>query len=318
VTEHRWSALAEADLEAVVAMLNTVEEHGRYDETTSVDRLRHEMATDLDDPSADSVVAWDGEAAVGLGWASNNRGGRTKYRVPVWIAVHPEHIDAVGPELMVRLDRRAAEILGNCDDALPRVIRGWAYDDDAPLRRLYADAGYEIVRYFTVMRRPLDRPIPEHHSPRGLEIRVLRLEDLEPVRLVHNEAFADHWGSEPQTPERWSSWHEGDPDFRADLSFVAWAGTEVAGYTLVGVYPDDFPRLGYSEGWVDTIGVAARWRRRGLARALLATTLAAIRDDGLDRAALAVDTANPTGALGLYEGLGFRTERRSVTFVREV
>ena len=46
-------------------------------------------------------------------------------------------------------------------------------------------------------------------------------------------------------------------------------------------------------------------RGRGLASALLARVLAAARDEGYRTASLNVDTANPTGALGVYERAGF-------------
>ena len=34
------------------------------------------------------------------------------------------------------------------------------------------------------------------------------------------------------------------------------------------------------------------------------------REEGFDRAALDVDSENPTGALGVYERVGFTTQRR--------
>ena len=48
------------------------------------------------------------------------------------------------------------------------------------------------------------------------------------------------------------------------------------------------------------------YRRRGVARALLARSLRTVRDAGAARAALGVDTENVNRALDLYEGLGFR------------
>ena len=42
----------------------------------------------------------------------------------------------------------------------------------------------------------------------------------------------------------------------------------------------------------------------------------AFRDAGLDAATLGVDAENPTGALGVYERVGFRPVRRSVRLQR--
>jgi mycothiol synthase len=64
------------------------------------------------------------------------------------------------------------------------------------------------------------------------------------------------------------------------------------------------------------VGVTRAWRKRGIAPALLATTLRAIAEAGLDKAVLDVDSDSPTGALGLYTGLGFEESNRSVSYNR--
>ncbi len=56
------------------------------------------------------------------------------------------------------------------------------------------------------------------------------------------------------------------------------------------------------------------WRRRGVARALIARGLEALRERGLDEAILGVDADNPQGALRLYESVGFRLHRRSAVY----
>ena len=59
-------------------------------------------------------------------------------------------------------------------------------------------------------------------------------------------------------------------------------------------------------------------RRRGVAPFVIAATLAAIGEAGLERAVLDVDTASPTGANSLYEGLGFVATERSVALVTRI
>jgi ribosomal protein S18 acetylase RimI-like enzyme len=56
------------------------------------------------------------------------------------------------------------------------------------------------------------------------------------------------------------------------------------------------------------------WRRRGLARSLLVQSLHAIKERGMTEAALGVDTQNPTGALRLYESVGFRPVKRFTAY----
>ena len=61
----------------------------------------------------------------------------------------------------------------------------------------------------------------------------------EQVRLAHNEAFADHWGSEPRTAQEWA---QGRSMFAPTWSFAAIdeATGEVAGYLMSARYEQDW------------------------------------------------------------------------------
>jgi mycothiol synthase len=76
--------------------------------------------------------------------------------------------------------------------------------------------------------------------------------------------------------------------------------------------------LGLSRGWLEHISVRRPWRKRGLATALIAETLRLFQDMGLEEGALGVDSENPTGALRLYESLGFRRHRTGISFRKPV
>ena len=126
-----------------------------------------------------------------------------------------------------------------------------------------------------------------------------------PTRLAHTEAFADHWGSTPTDPERWKHWYTGAQSFRPAVSLLLLDGGEVAAYLLSYFWAADAEATGVREAWVGQLGTRPAWRRRGLASLLLATALHGFRDAGYQQAGLDVDSANSTGALGLYERLGF-------------
>ena len=67
---------------------------------------------------------------------------------------------------------------------------------------------------------------------------------------------------------------------------------------------------------VDGVSVRRPWRQRGLARSLVADALLGAAQLGFTSASLGVDAANPTGALGVYEAIGFAVERRSRAYRR--
>jgi ribosomal protein S18 acetylase RimI-like enzyme len=63
-------------------------------------------------------------------------------------------------------------------------------------------------------------------------------------------------------------------------------------------------------GWVKDVVVHATERGQGLGKALLNHAFSAYAARGADRVGLKVDSTNPTGALQLYERLGFVTDQR--------
>jgi len=136
----------------------------------------------------------------------------------------------------------------------------------------------------------------------------------EATRAAHNDTFRDHWGATGLDRETWTTWVTGHHSFRADRSFLVLDAGEIAGYALNSLHPADWPGLGFREGWTHQLGVRRRWRGRGVAKALLHATMRAFAADHLDFAALDVDADNPTGALALYEGVGYRRDRCRVAW----
>jgi len=103
-----------------------------------------------------------------------------------------------------------------------------------------------------------------------------------------------------------------------DLSMwvVAFDGDEVAGGIINGIDPEQNRAAGVQRGWLQSVFTRRPWRRRGLATALIAESLRVLRDRGMTSAALGVDAANPSGAFGLYEGLGFGVTERATAWRR--
>lgn len=318
VAPRQWRAPTGGDLDAVLALVNEVETADANPWRTTADQLRHDLEA-LDDPARDLVACFAGTGAtLAAGWISPYWGGARKWRAAIMPYVHPGHRDApVADELMARLENRAREILVGFPGDLPRVIRSWAPATSPALRRLHERHGFAAVRYFSERRRPTADPLPAAPLADGVRVVPWDPDRSEEVRLAHNESFADHWGSEPNSEETWRRVHVEHPDTRNDLSFLAVATDgQIAGYLLSEAYPEDVEVTGLTEAWVATLGVRPAFRRRGIASALLVAAVAAYRDDGFAYASLGVDAGSETGALGLYDRLGFAEFHRTVTYVK--
>ena len=102
------------------------------------------------------------------------------------------------------------------------------------------------------------------------------------------------------------------PERRFDLWFVAWEGDEIAGACLCELAEAYNQVHGTKSGLVDDVAVRRPWRRRGVGAALIVAGLRALRSAGMTAAHLFADAENITGAVRLYERLGFSEEWRSI------
>jgi ribosomal protein S18 acetylase RimI-like enzyme len=231
--------------------------------------------------------------------------------------VHPEFRGrGVGRSLLGWLEGRGRQQLAASGLALPGWLMAYAQDRNPGAVRLFERAGFPAVRYFSQLDRSLDGAIPELELPAPLRLVNASLELSAATRAAKNSAFRDHWGSQPTPVEAWDNFMTASTR-RLDLSYLAVDGDEVVGLVILDVNEDDWVLQGYSGGYISLVGVVAPWRRRGVAPALLAASLRAARDAGLERIALDVDSENPTGALGLYTGMGFSTLHTSRAHVKE-
>lgn len=229
--------------------------------------------------------------------------------------VRPSHRGrGIGRELLAWHRERARQQFATSDLALPAWHMLYVEERNPSGLRLAERAGLPLVRWFSKMHRDLAADIPDLPLPAGLTLATPTLADVERLRVARNDAFRDHWGSQPSSVEGWTSMVDQDT-FRLDLSVVALDGDRLVGFVLTQVYEDDFASQGYRGGYLPLIGVVRDARGRGIAPALIAETLRRHRVAGFEKVALDVDSENPSGALGLYTRLGFVADTRSVAFV---
>ena len=71
---------------------------------------------------------------------------------------------------------------------------------------------------------------------------------------------------------------------------------------------------GRQRGWTEAISTARRWRRRGVAKALIVESIRELAARGMTEVALGVHTENPNGAYQLYESLGYEVVQTWTTY----
>ena len=208
-----------------------------------------------------------------------------------------------------RLRQIAARHLGEGE----RFFQAWASDSETHWVTLLIDEGYRAVRYHFDMVRPNLEDIPDLPMPEGLEVRPVEPHQVDTIRAAACEAFLDEWGA-TESEEAWQREWQESPTYMPHLWQVAWDGDEVAGIVHNFVDEAENEEYGRRRGYTEGIGVRRPWRRRGLAKALIARSFWVLRAHGLTEAALGVDAENPSGALRLYETMGFQVVKRETTF----
>jgi ribosomal protein S18 acetylase RimI-like enzyme len=175
------------------------------------------------------------------------------------------------------------------------------------------NAGYSTVRWFFDMLRPSLDDVPNVPMPDGLEVRPITPDLALAVWRADVEAFKDHWGGFDGSDERLQEWLA-RPSTDLSLWVVGFEGDEVAGGVINTIEESENEALGIQRGWLSSVFTRRQWRRRGLGRALIARSLIRLRERGMTSASLGVDAENPSGALGLYEGIGFAESYRSAAW----
>ena len=233
--------------------------------------------------------------------------------------VHPEQRGrGLEAFLLAWGEARGRQRLRDAPARFPRVLRSGSPDHLPQRIALLEGHGFTPIRYFYRMRRDLAQPIPDQPLPEGLTLRAFSPELSDGLRDAFNESFRDHWSFEPVTEADWRIFFVERETFRPDLTFVVMEGGEIAGYSLNRVDPDENARQAIREGCVGQLGTRRRWRKRGIASALLCESMRAFRAEGLDFATLGVDAENLTGALALYQRVGFVPVKRFIAFAKAV
>lgn len=231
--------------------------------------------------------------------------GRRAEGTRLWIDLrgHPS------AELLDAVEARAAEVA-----ASGALLRAAVASSDEEMRRFFEAAGYRYVRSSFTMRIELEGPPEAPQWPEGTDARNGWADDAEAVYAAHMDAFADHWDHHPFPFDSWRRWILEGPGADPSLWLLAFAGDELAGFSLAAPHPSADPHA----GWISLLGVRRPWRGHGLGLALLRGSFADLFRRGRTVIELGVDAENTTGAVRLYERAGMGVNRRRDTLEKRL
>lgn len=193
---------------------------------------------------------------------------------------------------------------------------------DNPANVAFAKSlGFHCIRVFHTMSHDLKSIPRDVGENREAAILELPYDDATAglENRLWNETFSEHFNFRPMTTAETGYMYRMS-QARGEWLFTLLARLkeEPVGFLVGGSDPAEVKRRGRNIGGLYILGVLKPLRNRGLAKALLIAGLERLKERGLTEAELGVDTENVTGALHLYERLGFKTTRRRLTQVREL
>lgn len=214
-------------------------------------------------------------------------------------------------------ESRSREIAASHPKDTPKSFQASTSELEHDWKALLESEGYARVRYSYVMRRPNLDNIPEIPLPAGLEVRPVKPEDYRKVWDADVDACTDCW--EPiKVPEEWYLNWRHSHEFQPELWQVAWDGDKVAGAVQSYIREEENKLFNRKRGYTENIHVGRKWRGKGVAKALIARSFKVVKERGMEEACLGVDAENPTGALRLYESMGFRAYRTYYTYRKKM
>jgi mycothiol synthase len=227
-----------------------------------------------------------------------------------------------GKGLRERLLRRTETRVKNLAKGHPRDIgkflETYSNAKTNDWKSVLESEGYTPGWHLFEMVRPDLDGLPDFPLPPGVEVRPVKPGHYKVIWEAMKEAFKDERSfSEDKYGDNAFEMMMLSPSFKPELWRIAWSGNEVVGGVHNFINEEENKEFERKWGHTERIFVSRGWRKKGIARALIAQSLRVLKEQRMEEATLDVDTENPSGALRLYESLGFRQKLHFIFYWKQ-
>ena len=171
---------------------------------------------------------------------------------------------------------------------------------DSGRGKVLEQVGFYRVRTYLDMLWNQDE-LPEVELPQGYSVRPFRNGDTPLLTRIQNDAFTGSWGFCPNTEQQIEYRTHMPNTSQAGILFL-FDGESPAGYCWTVMAPAE----NGVRGMIGMIGVAPKYRGKGISRYILQAGMKHLRSVGLAEIGLEVDGDNGP-AVRLYKTTGFKT-----------
>jgi len=221
----------------------------------------------------------------------------------------------IGYEMLRWLEKRLKEIAETHPSEYEKYLHTNVSRAEEGAISLLERSGYHPVRHFYQMVHPNLDDIPDNPLPSGLEIRPVAKKHYRTIWKQVIETSQEEWGYSEPTEDSYQEWLE-HPHFQPTLWQIAWdlKTDEVAGTVLTYIDHEENQQFGRKRGYTEGIGVSQKWRRKGIASALISLSLKAQKAAGMNESALVADTDSASNVTRLYEKCGFQVVSKDTIY----
>lgn len=232
------------------------------------------------------------------------------FLVPDW------RCKGIGTAMLKWVEQRLREIASEHPPEIAKSFQAVASQSQTGKLKLLERSNYQPIRYFDEMVRSNLDNIPDFVLPDGLSVRAVLPEHYRSIWQTVEVTLQDAWGCAEFTEASYQAWLSHKYHFQPDLWQIAWddATDRIIGHVLTFIDRAENDKYQRQRGYTEVIGVCRSWRKRGVARALIARSLQVQKAEGMTESALGVDSENPSGANRLYEECGFKAVKRNIVF----
>jgi GNAT superfamily N-acetyltransferase len=269
------------------------------------------------DPDQDMIFAEMNGGVIGYSrgwWFEEDQGPRlygfVGFLVPAW------RRKGIGRVMLRWMENRLRLVASGHPADRENFFQAFVTQFETGLSAMLRNEGYTPIRYGWEMVRPTLDDIPDFPLPDGIDVRPVLPNQYREIWDTSTEAFHDHWGFVQPTEEDYQSWLADRTIFQPQLWQIAWDihTGQIAGQVRTFIDQAQNEKYNRKRGFTEFISVRRPWRKRGLARALIARSLLVQKEHGMTESALGVDSQNLSGATRIYEECGFRVVRQSTIY----
>jgi mycothiol synthase len=317
-TKFTHRAYADSDVQAVTDLLNLCADTEKLDDNYAPEDLKAEFEHPKLDKTLDLQV-WHDEAgnlvAFGQIWRDVTP---ERFDGHLYLRIHPDY--TAGDLTLAVLQWAEARLKSHeAYQTLPTKLGVSCKNTQTDQKAKLEQARYVETRYAYTMERDLHQPFPLYQFPEGHTLdHVKNDEEVAKWVDVFNWSFIDHYNFHPTNFEDHKHWLK-SLDYIPELDLVAVGEDGNFNAMCLGwISKSENAHRGVKEGWINTLGTRRGFRKIGLGKNMLLASMHKLKEYGMNTALLGVDTQNPTGALGLYESVGFSVRHNYITFTKQL